>query len=133
MFAPLSAMAFQNAARNAGSVLVEPVMRVRVSIHHEDADDVAGDLVSRRGERPLHGPRGAGRTIDARVPLTELSCFRRPGQSRFPRGRAAQAAATSQILRECTTGARRGGTVRLIRTRQRTSQSASAAAEEPRL
>src|SRR5688500_16388661 len=98
MFAPLSAMAFQNAARNAGSVLVEPVMRVRVSIHHEDADDVAGNLVSRRGEIQSQETRGDMRTIDARVPLTELSFFRRPGQSRFPRGRAAQAAANSQIL-----------------------------------
>lgn len=66
------AMAFQTAASNAAPVLVEPVMRVRVSVHHQDADDVAGNLASRRGEILSQEMRGDMRTIDARVPLAEL-------------------------------------------------------------
>lgn len=66
------AMAFQDAARKAGPVLLEPVMRVRVSVHHEDADDVVGNLASRRGEIQCQETRGDMRTIDARVPLAEL-------------------------------------------------------------
>src|SRR5687767_14399655 len=52
------AMAFEDAAKKAGPVLLEPVMRVQVTVHHEHADDVLGNLVSRRGEIQTQEPRG---------------------------------------------------------------------------
>jgi elongation factor G len=94
------AMAFQNAARNAGSVLVEPVMRVRVSIHHEDADDVAGNLVSRRGEIQSQETRGDMRTIDARVPLAELFGYSTDLHSRT-RGRGRVVAVEFDAYERC--------------------------------
>lgn len=66
------ALAFQDAATKAGPVLREPVMRVQVTLHHEDADDVLGNLVSRRGKIQSQVPRGDKRIISARVPLAEL-------------------------------------------------------------
>ena len=65
-------LAFLDAATKAGPVLLEPVMRVRVTVHHEDADDVLGNLVSRRGEIQSQAPEGDMRIISARVPLSEL-------------------------------------------------------------
>ena len=66
------ALAFQDAATKAGPVLLEPVMRVQVTVHHEDADDVVRNLISRRGEIQSQEPRGDMRIITARVPLSEL-------------------------------------------------------------
>jgi elongation factor G len=71
------ALAFQDAATKAGPVLLEPVMRVQVTVHHEHADDVLGNLVSRRGEIQTQEPHGEMRIIDARVPLSELFGYKR--------------------------------------------------------
>lgn len=66
------ALAFQDAATRAGPVLLEPVMRVQVTVHHEHADDVLENLAGRRGEIQSQEPRGDMRIIKARVPLSEL-------------------------------------------------------------
>jgi elongation factor G len=65
-------LAFLDAATKAGPVLLEPVMRVRVTVHHEDADDVLGNLISRRGAIQSQAPEEDMRNISARVPLSEL-------------------------------------------------------------
>jgi elongation factor G len=71
-FKSAGAMAFQDAAKKAGPVLLEPVMRVRVEVPDGQVDDVMGSLSSRHGEILSHEDRGGPRTIEARVPLSEM-------------------------------------------------------------
>jgi elongation factor G len=85
-FKNAGALAFLDAATKAGPVLLEPVMRVRVTVHHEDADDVLGNLVSRRGKIQSQAPEGDMRIISARVPHSELFAYSHDLHSRT-RGR----------------------------------------------
>jgi elongation factor G len=64
-------MAFQDAAKKARPVLLEPVMRVEVVVPKEHMGDVMGNLSSRRGRSSRRGPRGT-QIINARVPLSEM-------------------------------------------------------------
>jgi elongation factor G len=66
------AMAFQDAAKKANPVLLEPMMLVEVVAPKEYAGDVAGNLVARRGQIQLQESRGAMQIISARVPLAEM-------------------------------------------------------------
>jgi elongation factor G len=65
-------MAFQDAAKKAKPVLLEPVMRVEVVVPKDHIDDILGDLVSRRGEVQSHQERDGRQIISARVPLSEM-------------------------------------------------------------
>jgi elongation factor G len=66
------AMAFQDAAKKAKPVLLEPVMRVEVVVPKDYMDDVMGNLVSRRGDVQSQQERGDRQIISARVPLSEM-------------------------------------------------------------
>jgi elongation factor G len=66
------AMAFQDAAKKAKPVLLEPVMRLEVSVPEDNTDDVIANLRSRRGEIQSQENRGGMLIIQARVPLSEL-------------------------------------------------------------
>src|SRR5207248_9975577 len=65
-------MAFQDAAKRAKPVLLEPVMRVEVVVPKEHMGDVMGDLASRRGQIQSQEDRGGTQIIAARVPLSEM-------------------------------------------------------------
>ena len=65
-------MAFQDAAKKAKPVLLEPVMRVEVVVPKEYMGDVMGDLASRRGRIQSQDDRGGTQIINARVPLSEM-------------------------------------------------------------
>ncbi|HKY48711.1 MAG TPA: elongation factor G [Acidimicrobiia bacterium] len=65
-------MAVQNAAKQAGLKLLEPVMEVEVITPDEYMGSVVGDLSSRRGKVGEMGQRGNARTIRAQVPLGEM-------------------------------------------------------------
>ena len=65
-------MAFQDAAKRARPVLLEPVMRVEVVVPKEHMGDVMGNLSSRRGHIQSQEDRGGTRIIQARVPLSEM-------------------------------------------------------------
>jgi elongation factor G len=65
-------MAFQDAAKKAKPVLLEPVMRVEVVVPKEYMGDVMGDLSSRRGQIQSQEDRGGTQIITARVPLSEM-------------------------------------------------------------
>jgi elongation factor G len=65
-------LAFQDAARKAKPVLMEPVMRVEVVVPKEYLGDVMGDLSSRRGRIQAQEDRGGTQIISARVPLSEM-------------------------------------------------------------
>ncbi|HKT78771.1 MAG TPA: elongation factor G [Vicinamibacterales bacterium] len=65
-------MAFQDAAKKAKPVLLEPMMRVEVVVPKEHMGDVMGDLSSRRGQIQSQEDRGGTQIIAARVPLSEM-------------------------------------------------------------
>ncbi|MEM7084361.1 MAG: elongation factor G [Pseudomonadota bacterium] len=65
-------LAFGDAARNAGPVLLEPVMQVEVVTPEDYLGDVMGDLNRRRGVTQGMEEAPAGRVIRAEVPLAEM-------------------------------------------------------------
>jgi len=65
-------MAFQDAAKKAKPVLLEPVMRVEVVVPKEYMGDVMGNLAGRRGQIQSQEDRGGTQIIQARVPLSEM-------------------------------------------------------------
>ena len=65
-------MAFRAAARKAGAVLLEPVMRIEIVVPEEYMGDIIGDLNSRRGRIRSVEARGGTQIVTARVPLAEM-------------------------------------------------------------
>ncbi|MGV1004071.1 MAG: elongation factor G [Candidatus Nanopelagicales bacterium] len=65
-------MAFKEAARKAGPVLLEPMMAVEVTTPDDFMGDVIGDLNSRRGHIQAMDERAGSRVIRALVPLSEM-------------------------------------------------------------
>jgi elongation factor G len=65
-------MAFKEAARRAGPVLLEPVMKVEVVVPEEYMGEVMGDLSGRRGRIVSMEARGGTQIVNARVPLSEM-------------------------------------------------------------
>ncbi|HZT77495.1 MAG TPA: elongation factor G [Vicinamibacterales bacterium] len=65
-------MAFQDAAKKAKPILLEPVMRVEVVVPKDYMGDVMGNLASRRGQIQSQEDRGGTQIIAARVPLSEM-------------------------------------------------------------
>ncbi|MDR2073837.1 MAG: elongation factor G [Oscillospiraceae bacterium] len=65
-------MAFKSAMRKANPVILEPIMKVSVTVPEEYMGDVIGDLNSRRGMiQGIEAIPGAQR-INAQVPLSEM-------------------------------------------------------------
>jgi elongation factor G len=62
----------REAARQAGPVLLEPIMSVEVVTPEEYMGDVMGDLSGRRGKVKSFRARGDAQVIDAEVPLSEM-------------------------------------------------------------
>ena len=67
-----ASMGFQGAARQAGPVLLEPVMRVEVVTPDKFMGDVTGSLNSKRGVIEGADERETARVIKAMVPLSEM-------------------------------------------------------------
>ena len=65
-------MAFKDAASKAHPVLLEPIMRVEVTVPEEYMGDVIGDITSRRGHIQSMDSRGGTQIINSRVPLSEM-------------------------------------------------------------
>ncbi|MCU0411351.1 MAG: elongation factor G [Bacteroidetes bacterium] len=65
-------MAFQDAAKKAGPVLLEPIMAVEVVTPEEYLGDVLGDLNSRRGKIEGMAPRKDAQVVKAFVALSEM-------------------------------------------------------------
>jgi elongation factor G len=64
--------AFKNAFQDAGPVILEPYVNVRISVPEENTGDIMGDMTSRRG-RVQGMDTVAGRTIiTAQVPQSEI-------------------------------------------------------------
>jgi elongation factor G len=65
-------LAFQQAAKRANPVLLEPIMNVEVVTPEDFFGDVMGNLSSRRGAIYESGDRGMVKFIKAHVPLSEM-------------------------------------------------------------
>jgi elongation factor G len=68
-------MALQAAAKKAGLVLLEPIMKVEVTTPDDFMGDVIGDLSAKRSQILDSNTRGNARIITALVPLAELSRY----------------------------------------------------------
>ncbi len=71
-FKVAGSLAFQEAARRAKPVLLEPVFSVEVVTPEEYMGDVIGDLNRRRGRVEGMEPRGNAQVVKAHVPLSEM-------------------------------------------------------------
>jgi elongation factor G len=65
-------MAIKEAAKRAGAIILEPIMKVEVVSPDAYMGDVLGDLSSRRGRIGGMNQRGEAQVIDAQVPLSEM-------------------------------------------------------------
>ena len=65
-------MAFKDAMQKAGSILLEPIMKVEVTMPEEYMGDVIGDINSRRGRIEGMDDLGGGKIVRAFVPLSEM-------------------------------------------------------------
>ena len=65
-------MAFKEAMHKAGAVLLEPIMKVEVTMPEEYMGDIIGDLNSRRGRIEGMDDIGGGKMVKAYVPLSEM-------------------------------------------------------------
>ena len=65
-------MAFKDAMAKADPVLLEPIMKVEVTMPEEYMGDVIGDINSRRGRVEGMDTVGNGRIVKAYVPLSEM-------------------------------------------------------------
>lgn len=77
-----ASMALKAAASKCNPVLLEPIMKVEVTVPEEYMGDVIGDLNSRRGRVEGMDARGNAQVIRAMVPLGEMFGYATPLRSR---------------------------------------------------
>ncbi|MGL5434366.1 MAG: elongation factor G [Lachnospiraceae bacterium] len=65
-------MAFKEAMQKAGAILLEPIMKVEVTMPEDYMGDVIGDINSRRGRIEGMDDLGGGKIVRAFVPLSEM-------------------------------------------------------------
>ena len=65
-------MAFKEAMRKGNAVLLEPIMKVEVTMPEEYMGDVIGDINSRRGRIEGMEDIPSGKMVKAYVPLAEM-------------------------------------------------------------
>ncbi len=63
---------FQNAAKKATPIILEPIMEVEVTVPEDYFGDVMGDINSRRGQILESGDRGVVKFIKSRIPLSAM-------------------------------------------------------------
>ncbi len=71
-FKTAGSVAFKEACRKAGPILLEPIMDVEVVCPGEFLGDVLGDLTARRGKILGMDSRGGIQTVGVRVPLERM-------------------------------------------------------------
>ena len=71
-FEVAASLCFQEGAKRAGLVLLEPIMKIEVVVPEQYMGDVIGDLNSRRGRILGMTQRGNAQVIDAEVPLATM-------------------------------------------------------------
>jgi len=71
-FKMAGSIAFQDAAKRAGPVILEPIMSVEVVTPEKFMGDVTGNLSSRRAQIEGMEERGQNKVVRAKVPLSEM-------------------------------------------------------------
>ena len=71
-FKVAGSMAFQDACKHAGPVILEPIMKVEVLTPEQYMGDVIGNLSSKRGTIKEMRDRGNTKIVDSFVPLAEM-------------------------------------------------------------
>ncbi|MDP7648073.1 MAG: elongation factor G, partial [Candidatus Pacebacteria bacterium] len=64
--------AFQDAAKKASPVLLEPIMKIEIVTPEKFTGDITGNLSSKRGQIESMEDRGMNRVVNAKVPLSEM-------------------------------------------------------------
>ncbi len=67
-----ASMALKEAARTCNPIVLEPIMKVEVTVPEDYYGDVIGDITRRRGQMTGESQRGNAKTIEADVPLSEM-------------------------------------------------------------
>ena len=65
-------MAFKEGCKQGKSVLLEPIMKVEVTVPEEYMGDVIGDINSRRGRMEGMEARGGNQIVRGFIPLSEM-------------------------------------------------------------
>jgi elongation factor G len=71
-FEVAASLCFQDGAKRAGVVVLEPIMKIEVVVPEQYLGDVIGNLNSRRGRILGMSQRGNAQVIDAEVPLATM-------------------------------------------------------------
>ncbi len=67
-----ASLALREAARKCDPTILEPIMKIEVTVPDQYYGDVIGDLSRRRGQMTGESQRGNAKVIDADVPLSEM-------------------------------------------------------------
>jgi elongation factor G len=65
-------LAFKEVSKKADPIILEPIMKVEVTVPEEYMGDVIGNLNSKRGRIESMEDRSGAKIIDALVPLAEM-------------------------------------------------------------
>ncbi|MBU6500773.1 MAG: elongation factor G [Patescibacteria group bacterium] len=71
-FKMAGSLAFQEAARNAKPVILEPIMKIQILVPPDFLGEITGNLNSKRGRIEEIGDRPGLKVIDSKVPLSEM-------------------------------------------------------------
>ena len=67
-----ASMALKEAAKKCDPVILEPIMKVEVTVPEQYYGDVIGDISRRRGNMTGESQRGNAKIVEAEVPLSEM-------------------------------------------------------------
>ena len=65
-------LGYKSAAKAAGAVILEPIMKLEVVTPEENMGDIVGDLNRRRGQVNAMDDRAGAKVVKAHVPLSEM-------------------------------------------------------------
>jgi len=67
-----ASLALKEAAKKCSPVILEPIMKIEVTVPEQYYGDVIGDISRRRGNMTGETQRGNAKTVEAEVPLAEM-------------------------------------------------------------
>ena len=67
-----ASMALKEAAKKCQPVILEPIMKIEVTVPEQYYGDVLGDISRRRGQMTGESQRANAKIIEAEVPLSEM-------------------------------------------------------------
>lgn len=67
-----ASLALKEAAKKCNPVILEPIMKVEITVPEQYYGDVIGDIARRRGNMTGESQRGNAKIIDADIPLAEM-------------------------------------------------------------